>query len=132
MSTTVAVRFNTDDLNKIEPLLDFVKSLDAISSVEIASQASYKKLETPNHAAIEGFLSIAEIKRLYPNEWVLLAQTQRDGITILGGIVLLHEPSKRGMALKSYELIKKHEHTSHFYTGELPKHATIGLMRRIK
>ncbi len=111
MSTTVAVRFNTDDLNKIEPLLDFVKSPDAVSSVEIASQASDEKLETPNPSGTEGFLSIAEIKRLYPDEWVLLGNPIFEGIDVLGGIVLLHDPSKRDMALKGHDLIKKNTNT---------------------
>ncbi len=131
MSTTVAVRFNTDDRHKIEPLLDFVKTLDAVSSVEIANHAIDEKLEASMPSSANGFLTLAEIHLLYPNEWVLLADTQRQGIEILGGIVLLHEPSKRDMALKGRDLIKNHKHTTHFYTGKFPKRAKIGLMRRI-
>jgi len=131
MSTTVAVRFNTDDLNKIEPLLDFVKSLDAVSSVEIGSQASDKKLEMPNHAAIEGFLSIAEIKRLYPDEWVLLGDPIFDGMDVLGGKVLLNDPGKRNMALRGKGLVSKYARSTHIFTGTFPESATIGILRRI-
>lgn len=132
MTTTVAVRFNTDDQSKIEPLLNFVKSLDLVSSVEVASEASDPSTEAPGSAPGERFLPIEEIQRLYPDEWVLLAAPHKKEGKILGGIVLVHEPSKRDMALKGRDLIKKHEHTTHIFTGKLPVRATIGLIQKVR
>lgn len=129
--TTYAVRFNTDDRHKIEPLLDFVKSLDFVSSVEIASEEPAPNEEAPTPAPLNGqFLPIEEIRRLYPNEWVLLAEPRKKGIEILGGTVLLHESDKRSMALRAKDLIRKYSHVTHFFTGDIPKRATIGLMRK--
>lgn len=130
-TTTVAVRFNTDDQSKIEPLLNFVKSLDLVSSVEVASEASDPSTEAPGFAPGGRFLPVEEIQRLYPDEWVLLAEAKWEGVKILGGTVLLHESSKRDMALKGRDLIKMHKRTAHLYTGTFPKRPTIGLMRQI-
>lgn len=132
MSTTVAVRFNTDDRNKIEPLLDFVKSLDFVSSVEVEHEqpAPSEEPHVPR-AADNQFLSADEIRKMYPNEWVLLGDPILDGIEIVGGIVLVHNPDKRSMALQGRSLITQYNRATHFYTGTFPKRATIGLMRRI-
>jgi len=132
MSTTVAVRFNTDDRHKIEPLLDFVKSLDFVSSVEVASEEPAPSEETHvPQAADEQFLSTEEIRRLYPNEWILLGDPIIEGIEIMGGKVLVHNPDKRSMAMQGRNLIPQYARATHFYTGTFPKRATIGLMRRI-
>lgn len=131
-TTTVAVRFNTDDQSKIEPLLNFVKSLDLVSSVEIASEASGLHTEAPGSAPGERFLPIEEIQRLYLDEWVLLAAPRKKEGKILGGIVLVHEPSKRDMALRGRDLIKKYERTTHIFTGKLPVRATIGLIQKVR
>ena len=129
MTTTVEVRFNTDDRNKIEPLLDFVKSLDFVSSVEISTEEVESIAETPSESIAGQFLSIEAIREMYPNEWVLLAEPRKNGIEILGGIVLLHEADKRNMALRARDLVKKHANVTHFFTGKLPKRSSLGLLQ---
>jgi hypothetical protein len=78
----------------------------------------------------EGYLSIETIKKHYPNEWVLVASAQKEGIKIVGGIVLAHNADKRLMALEGRDLIKNHASTTHFYTGEMPKYAQIGIIKK--
>lgn len=129
--TTYAVRFNTDDRDKIEPLLDFVKSLDFVSSVEEADEEPAPDEETSIPAADGQFLSTEQIRKLYPNEWVLLGDPIVKGIEILGGKVLVHDPDKRNMALRGKEFIPQYARATHFYTGTFPKRATIGLIRKI-
>ena len=77
-------------------------------------------------------MSFEEIKQNYPDEWILLANTQKEGMNILGGTVLLHDSDKRQLAIKGRDLIKNHTKTTHFYTGDIPKRRTIGLMRKIE
>ncbi len=79
----------------------------------------------------EGYLSIETIKKRYPNEWVFVASPQKEGIKIVGGIVLAHNVDKRLMALEGRDLIKNHASTTHFYTGEMPKYAKIGIIKKI-
>ena len=66
------------------------------------------------------YLSLNEIRQIYPNQWVLLADTQVEGITILGGRVILNDSDKRQLALLGRELVKENNHVRHFYTGVRP------------
>ena len=79
----------------------------------------------------EGYLSVETIKKRYPNEWVLVASPQKEGIKIVGGVVLAHNADKRLMALEGRDLIKNHTSTTHFYTSEMPKYAKIGIIKKI-
>ena len=79
----------------------------------------------------EGYLPIETIKKLYPNEWVLVASPQREGIKIIGGTVLVHHVDKRVMALQGRDLIKNYPSATHFYTGEMPHYAKIGILKKV-
>jgi translation elongation factor EF-Ts len=127
--TTYAIHLKSSDNNKIRLLVEFIKSLDFVQSVEEFKESTS---DIVLHNVTEGYATFEQIKQQYPNEWVLLADAQMDGINILGGKVLLHESDKRNLALKGRDLIKNHTKTTHFYTGDLPKRRTIGLMRKIE
>jgi hypothetical protein len=95
-----------------------------------------KREETPaatpqSRVDTEGYLSIEVIKKRYPNQWVFVASPQKEGIEIVGGIVLAHNTDKRLMALEGRDLIKNYPSTAHFYTGEMPKYAKIGIIKKI-
>ncbi len=81
---------------------------------------------------IQTYLPIERIKELYPNQWVLLANTQAKGMNILGGCVILNTPDKHQLALEGRDLVKQYTQVRHFYTGELPKRKHIGLLIRQK
>lgn len=130
--TTYAIHFKDEDKEKINRLLDFVRSLDFVQSVELFPTGTTSSTEeSPPPQSSEGFLPLSEIKRLYPDEWVLLDKAHKTGATILGGVVLLHEADKRLFALKARDFIKKDAHLTHFFTGELPHRAQTGLARKI-
>jgi hypothetical protein len=111
--------------------------LEEVLSVLNRLKLSFTKREenpvaTPqNRVDTEGYLSIETIKKRYPNEWVFVASPQKEGIKIVGGIVLAHNADKRLMALEGRDLIKNHASTTHFYTGEMPKYAKIGIIKKI-
>jgi hypothetical protein len=68
---------------------------------------------------------------LYPNQWVLLADTATQGVQIIGGRVILNAPDKRQLALQGRDLVKQYQQVRHFYTGELPTYKHIGLIKPI-
>ena len=130
MSTTYAIEFNESEPQRVQKLLDYVQSLDFVRSVKAFSEAD-NVLEMPISAPVEGYLAIEDIKIQYPNQWILTAYTRKNGSHILGGKVLLHEADKRNLALKGRDLIRQFPDVNHFYTGEFPKRARIGLLKKI-
>jgi hypothetical protein len=119
----VNVKQNSD-LEEILSVLNRLK-LSFTKSEDMPITATQKSLDT------EGYLSIDTIKKRYPNEWVLVASTQKEGNKIIGGIVLVHNADKRLMALAGRDLIKNHPNATHFYTGEMPQNAKIGIIKKI-
>ena len=106
--------------------------LDEVISVLNRLKLSFVKREektivaTPKSMDTEGYLPIETIKKLYPNEWVLVASPKKEGAKIIGGTVLVHDADKRLMALQGRDLIKNYPSATHFYTGEMPKYAKMG------
>jgi len=128
---TYSIHFKPTDRRKIDLLINFVKSLDFVDSVEEASSDTSADHEPPAVAAQdEGYLPVDEINERYPNEWILLADPQMHGMEILGGRVLLHHPSKRDMAIMAKEVVKRYERVTHFYTGKPTENAKIGIYRK--
>ena len=118
---------NIQEQTDLKKLLDFLKGMK-ISFIQTENNQFVAEKTTLN---TEGYLSVETIKQLYPNEWVFVASAQHDDNKITGGIVVIHHPNKREMALQAREVIKNHTDTAHFYTGEFPKIRHIGLMRKI-
>jgi hypothetical protein len=119
MTATFSVEFKDAERDQIKIWLDYLKSLDFVQAVKEKDEARTS-------------LSIERIKQLYPNQWVLLADTQTEGLNILSGRVILNAPDKHQLALNGRDLVKQHTQVQHFYTGELPHRKHIGLMVRQK
>lgn len=62
-------------------------------------------------------LSISEIKRNYPNEWILLGSPEIDekNQDILSGVVLYHSPDKRETVYLGKPMTAGHEKTALFF-----------------
>ena len=79
--------------------------------------------------------SFETIKKMYPNEWVLLGDPELDNSEIagsitsklIGGVVLYHSPDKREIAYKSSEVRKGFTTYTCVYTGAIPKNRKIWL-----
>ena len=77
-------------------------------------------------------MSFEEMKVLYPNEWILLGNPQKEDGKVLGGIVLFHSKDKRELAKNGSELVNKFDSATHIYTGEFPKNDKIGIIRQVE
>ena len=123
----------TQLLVNIQKQTDLEMLLDVLKRMQISFTQTEDNIPVAEKIALntEGYLSAETIKQLYPNEWILVASAKKDGINVVGGIVIAHHTSKREMALQGREVIKNYSNTAHFYTGEFPKMRHLGLFRKI-
>ena len=115
--TTLSLQLKDAERDQIKIWMDYLRSLDFVQTIK-------EKDETKD------YLSVETIKELYPNQWVLLADAQTEGLNLLGGRVILNAPDKHQLALNGRDLVKDHKQVRHLYTGEFPKHKHIGLIIR--
>jgi hypothetical protein len=74
-------------------------------------------------------LNFETIKKLYPNEWVLIGNPELHEPEVemaivsqlIGGVLIFHSKDKREIAYKARELKRAFETTTCVYTGEIPK-----------
>ncbi|MCL2073911.1 MAG: hypothetical protein FWH18_08325 [Marinilabiliaceae bacterium] len=67
--------------------------------------------------------SIEDIKKSYPDEWILLGNPEMDEYEqdFLSGVVLYHSPDKRELAYRDKPLLKNFEQTAHFFNRVTPR-----------
>jgi hypothetical protein len=67
--------------------------------------------------------SIDDIKKSYPDEWVLLGNPEKNEheMKILSGIVLYHSPDKREVAYLGKPLIKGYDRVTWFFNRVTPR-----------
>jgi hypothetical protein len=68
-------------------------------------------------------VGIDDMKKNYPDEWILLGNPEMDEYEqkILSGIVIYHSPDKREVACMSRPLVKNYERTAHFFNRVTPR-----------
>lgn len=83
---------------------------------------------------MEQLVNIAEIKSLYPNEWVLLGNPIMDEskIDVLSGIPLFHSKDKKEVCYIGREKTSNFEKITLVYTGTFrPARKITGIFNRI-
>jgi hypothetical protein len=68
-------------------------------------------------------VGIDDMKRSYPDEWILLGNPEMDEQKqkILSGIVLYHSPDKREVAYLGSPMVKNYKTTAHFFNRVTPR-----------
>ena len=71
-------------------------------------------------------IGIDDIKKCYPDEWILLGNPELDKIEqeIMSGIVLYHSPDKREVCYLGRSLIKDYKKTALFFNRVTPRGKT--------
>ncbi len=77
------------------------------------------------------FLTIDELKRLYPNEWVLLGNPEMHNTTILGGILLFHSKDKKEVCYIGRDKTEGYPSVTITFAGDLKQNRKIGILRRL-
>ena len=74
--------------------------------------------------------SIEDIKKSYPDEWIILGEPEMDEFrqNFISGVVLYHSPDKRELAYRDKPLLKEFKKTGHFFNRVTPrpKRAVLG------
>ena len=67
--------------------------------------------------------SIEDIKRSYPDEWILLGNPEMNEceMAIISGVVLYHSPDKRELAYRDKPLLKNYDQTLQFFNRVTPR-----------
>jgi hypothetical protein len=76
-------------------------------------------------------ITFEEIKKLYPNEWVLLGNPKTDGMDVLGGVVLYHSKDKKEVCYLGRDAIKRFKMSTLVFAGELKAMRKLGILKRL-
>jgi hypothetical protein len=75
-------------------------------------------------------LKMEDIKKLYPDEWVLLGDPEIEQTKVLGGIVLYHSKDKKEVCYLGREKATGYNKVTIAYSGEQKKRNKLGILRR--
>jgi hypothetical protein len=72
---------------------------------------------------MEQTIGINDIKKLYPDEWILLGNPEMDDLNqqILSGVVVYHSPDKKEVCYLGKPLIAGFEKTALFFNRLTPR-----------
>jgi hypothetical protein len=79
----------------------------------------------------EIFVGIEDIKKLHPNEWILLGDPEMKNTTVLGGIVLYHSKDKKEVCYIGKDKTANYETVTITFAGDLKQQRKIGILKQI-
>ena len=80
---------------------------------------------------MEIYLTFDEIKKRYPNEWVLLGNPTATDLEVLGGFVLFHSSNKKDVFIAGKEKIKPYALSTLVFAGDLKPMRKLGIFRKL-
>ena len=79
-------------------------------------------IEDKNAVEVEAIQSIDDIKKSYPDEWILLGNPVEDEYErTISGVVLYHSPDKREVCYLGRPLVKKYDQVALFFNRVTPR-----------
>ena len=77
------------------------------------------------------YVPFYELKRLYPNEWVLLGNPRMENTTVLGGVVLHHSKDKKEVCYLGRDKAAAFASVTVAFAGDLKQQRKVGILRRL-
>jgi hypothetical protein len=77
------------------------------------------------------YSTIDEIKKLYPDEWVLLGDPEMQNTSVLGGVILYHSKDKKEVCYIGKDKTDGYDTITIAFAGDLKQHRRIGILKRI-
>jgi hypothetical protein len=77
------------------------------------------------------YMAFEELKKLYPDEWILLGNPELDNTLVLGGIVLYHSKDKKEVCYIGRDKTEGYDSVTIAFAGDLRQHRKIGILKRI-
>lgn len=79
----------------------------------------------------KSYIAFDDLKKLYPNEWVLLGNPKMENTSVLGGIVLFHSKDKKEVCYIGRDKTADYATVTIAFAGDLKQHRKIGILKRI-
>ncbi len=77
------------------------------------------------------YIAFDDVKKLYPDEWVLLGNPEMKNASVLGGIVLYHSKDKKEVCYIGKDKTDGFSTVTIAFAGNLKQHRKTGILRRI-
>ena len=77
-----------------------------------------------------GFTGFDEVKKMYPDEWVLLGDPEMNNTTVMGSVVY-HSKDKKEVCYIGRDKTGPFSKVTIAYTGDLKHNRKIGILRRL-
>jgi hypothetical protein len=77
------------------------------------------------------YVGFDELKKLYPDEWILLGNPEMENTSVLGGVVLYHSKDKKEVCYIGRDKTADFSTVTVAFAGDLKQHRKIGILRRL-
>jgi len=77
------------------------------------------------------YIAFDDIKKLYPDEWVLLGDPKMKNTLVSGGIVLYHSKDKKEVCYIGRDKTTDYSTVTIAFAGDLKQHRKIGILRKL-
>jgi hypothetical protein len=77
------------------------------------------------------YIAFDEIKKLYPNEWVLLGNPEMQHTVVLGGIILYHSKDKKEVCYIGRDKTANYTTVTITYAGDVKQNRKIGILKKL-
>ncbi len=76
------------------------------------------------------YITFEELKKRYPDEWVLLGDPKMKSTSVLGGVVLYHGKDKKEVCYTGRDKTADFSTVTIAFAGDIKQHRKIGVLRR--
>ncbi len=77
------------------------------------------------------YISFEELKKQYPDEWVLLGNPEIKNTAVLGGVVLYHSKDKKEVCYIGRDKTADFSTVTIAFAGDLKQQRKVGILQRI-
>lgn len=77
------------------------------------------------------FVPFDQLKKLYPDEWILLGNPEMQNTNVLGGTLIYHSKDKKEVCYIGREKTKEFSKVTIAFAGDLKQARKIGILKRL-
>jgi hypothetical protein len=77
------------------------------------------------------YVNFEDLKKNYPDEWILLGNPKMENTNILGGVVLYHSKDKKEVCYIGRDKTTGFSTVTITYAGDLKQNRKIGILKRL-
>jgi hypothetical protein len=77
------------------------------------------------------YVNFEDLKKNYPNEWILLGNPKMENTSVLGGIVLYHSKDKKEVCYIGKDKTEDYSSVTIAFAGDFKRIRKNGILRRL-